>query len=72
MRQLLICMIAVFCTVTNLSAQITKDSSAVYSKEYIDSLLNSNDTLMKEFEAFVDSLTGNKSYFDISTGIGNR
>lgn len=28
--------------------------------------------MLKEFNAFVDSITGNKSYFDFSTGIGNR
>lgn len=53
-------------------SQTTKDTSTInYTKEYVDSLL-SNDSLMKEFNEFVDSITGNKSYFDVSMGIGNR
>jgi hypothetical protein len=58
-------------TSTPSFSQTTKDSTVTYTKEYIDSLSKTED-FQKEFNAFVDSLTGSKSYFDISTGIGNR
>ncbi|MGE5106119.1 MAG: hypothetical protein ACM3H8_01120 [Sphingobacteriales bacterium] len=63
----------VFLSVSLISFSQTtiKDTSVKYSKEYIDSLTNS-ESFQKEFNAFVDSITGNKSYFDFSTGISNR
>lgn len=71
MRSKLICLLVVLLTVFVSSAQDVKDTSVKYTKEYVDSLL-SNDTLMREFNAFVDSLTAPKSYFDFSVAVGNR
>lgn len=60
-----------FTSVISFAQTTTKDTAVTYSKEYIDSLTNS-ENFQKEFDAFVDSLNGNKSYFDFSTGISNR
>jgi hypothetical protein len=73
MQRKKICLLAAVLFSVSISfSQTTKDTSVNITKEYVDSLFASNDTLLKEFEAFVDSLTATKSYFDISTGIGNR
>ncbi|RTL59868.1 MAG: hypothetical protein EKK37_03210 [Sphingobacteriales bacterium] len=66
------CLIIAVCAAVITHAQKpVKDSSINYTKEYVDSLL-ANDTLMKEFNAFVDSITATKSYFDFSAGFSNR
>lgn len=66
------CLLVALCTVViSFSQKPAKDTSINYTKEYVDSLL-ANDTLMKEFNAFVDSITATKSYFDISAGFSNR
>ena len=66
------CLLVILCaSQVSHSQTTTKDTSVNYSKEYIDSLTNSAD-FQKEFNDFVDSLTGNKSYFDASVGISNR
>ncbi|MBI1779960.1 MAG: hypothetical protein HYR66_01105 [Sphingobacteriales bacterium] len=72
MQRKLPCLIIAVCAAVITHAQNpAKDSSINYTKEYVDSLL-ANDTLMKEFNAFVDSITAPKSYFDISAGFSNR
>lgn len=71
MLRITVCLLPVLFSALSSFSQTTKDTSVTLTKEYVDSLL-ANDSVMKEFDAFVDSLTGRKSYFDISTGIGNR
>ncbi|MBI2731073.1 MAG: hypothetical protein HYX40_10030 [Sphingobacteriales bacterium] len=63
--------VSLLISIHSFSQNSAKDTSINYTKEYVDSLL-SNDSIMKEFNAFVDSITGNKSYFDISATISNR
>jgi hypothetical protein len=65
-------LVIVFLGVNTFSfAQAKKDTTVTITKAYVDSIL-ANDELMKAFDEFVDSLSNNKSYFDVGMGIGNR
>ena len=64
-------LVFLFTSLISFSQATTKDTSVAYSKEYIDSLTKS-ESFQKEFDAFVDSITGSKSYFDFSASISNR